>query len=404
MKTTKTPLKTLERLISEQVVLRGVGQISKLHKWDISNVLRAYHTSTTPSKSNEAHAEETVMRSAQLVGVGNWMLDRVQERLAQLERELESEIRQDDPAKNGTDRLFANATKRIGNAFDDIRDDVDAQLVTVGQTIGQSHALSLSVHHDKHAKPKTLEPGKLNVLGLTLDEHFKKLGDDALVRFKSQIRIGLDSGETADELVKRIVGTDEPVKAGERDELLNGLKTLGLVHAAGPLTLAVKGVLDTSLNSFSPLIQNAISSAAHDIESGLFDDLGEEDTETMGLQWVCALENTCEQCLVFDGSQWDADMNPVGDSAPYPGDPPEAMHPNCRCKTVPVDLTETAIQSKGMDDFFNKQSPEVLAASFGKAPARAFLEGDIDGRSLLNSGFKLSPEAFARLRPTLETI
>ena len=87
-----------------------------------------------------------------------------------------------------------------------------------------------------------------------------------------------------------------------------------------------------------------------------------------------------------------------------PGDPPEAMHPNCRCKTVTVDLNEAAVPTQKVDEYFRDQKPEVLAASFGKAPARAFLEGEINGKGLLNSGFQLSPEAFARLRPTMETL
>jgi len=397
----RTPLTTIARLISEQAIIRGLTAISKVHKLDISGFVRASNTPTPPTTANDDHASETILRTAQLIGVGNWMTDQAKERLDQLERELESEIRNDDPKENGTDRLFANAEKRTANAFCDIQDELEANLKKVATIIGQDHSKSLAVHHGVTGAPKELQPDKLKVLGLTLDEHFKKLADDLMVRFKSQIRIGLDAGDTTDELVKRIAGTKSPVKA---HEVYAGLKTLGLVQAAGPLTLAFNGILDTTLNSFSMVILNAVASAAHDIEDGIFDGLDDDDSATMGIQWVCALENTCQMCLVYDGSQWDSDLNPVGDAPEYPGDPPEAMHPNCRCKTVTVDLSEQPAKSTGMDDYFRKQSPDVLAASFGRAPAKAFLEGDIDGKSLLSSGFKLSPEAFARLRPQMESI
>lgn len=539
MKTTTTPLKTLQRLIAEQVVIRGVSRISMAHKWDISHVLRATNTSTTTFSANEKHMDETVMRSAQLIGVGNWMLDRVDERLQKLERELESEIRQDDPEKIGTDRLFANAAKRVTNAFDEIRQDVEDNLVKVASVVGQDHAGSLRKHHGVSSKPRTLEPDDMQVLGLKLGEHFKKLGDDLLVRFKAAVRLGLDNDDTVDQLVLRVrgsgtvkayeptmpnAGEDIPlsvkvlvskigddgkvrllvlkdahsdwndlpgghVRAGEtmgeavQREVFEetGIKldsaneigaaglTLGgkrvavmfysaampasevalssehegwtmagvediadlnlgvfrpvvesfmgmkmsdtrLVTAsepvvkAGALELVTKSILDTSLNSFSLLIQNAIASAAKDIEEGLFMDLNDDDKEVLGFQWACTLENTCPKCMIYDGCQWDADYQPIGDAPSYPGDPPGAMHPNCRCNVATVNLEERAAPARGMDDHFRAQDPEVLAASFGKAPARAFLEGELDGKGLLNSGFKLSPEAFARLRPQMESL
>jgi hypothetical protein len=57
-----------------------------------------------------------------------------------------------------------------------------------------------------------------------------------------------------------------------------------------------------------------------------------------------------------------------------------------------------------LDAYFRDHSPEDLTASFGKANARAFLEGKMSGKELLTSGFKLSPETLARLRSQMETI
>ena len=57
-----------------------------------------------------------------------------------------------------------------------------------------------------------------------------------------------------------------------------------------------------------------------------------------------------------------------------------------------------------LDDYYRETKPEVLAAVYGKAKARGFLGGKIDGKTLQKSGFQLSPEAIARLRPQMETI
>ena len=114
--------------------------------------------------------------------------------------------------------------------------------------------------------------------------------------------------------------------------------------------------------------------------------------------------HNCQKCLIYDGSRWDADLNPVGDAPEYPGDPPDSMHPNCQCQTPEVDLDDEAVPSTKLDDYFSQEKPDVLAASFGKASAKAFLDGDIDARAMMSSGFKLSPDAFARLRPQMETL
>jgi len=57
-----------------------------------------------------------------------------------------------------------------------------------------------------------------------------------------------------------------------------------------------------------------------------------------------------------------------------------------------------------LDAHFRAQSPEMLAASFGKANARAFLEGKMSGNELLNSGFKIAPGELAELLSEMETI
>jgi hypothetical protein len=162
--------------------------------------------------------------------------------------------------------------------------------------------------------------------------------------------------------------------------------------------------LDATQNSFASLIVNSIASAAQDVEQGLFDDLDDDDKANLGIQWVCALERTCQQCLVYDGCQWDSELQPIDDNPEYPGDPPEAMHPNCQCKTVTVNLDEDAAPPKQADAYFKDQSPDVLAASFGKAPARAFLDGNINGKELLDSGFKLSPKDFADLSAKFKSL
>ena len=55
-----------------------------------------------------------------------------------------------------------------------------------------------------------------------------------------------------------------------------------------------------------------------------------------------------------------------------------------------------------VDSYLKDQKPEVLADVFGKAPTRAFLEGQIGGKELIGSGFVLTPDDIARLLPQME--
>ncbi len=59
---------------------------------------------------------------------------------------------------------------------------------------------------------------------------------------------------------------------------------------------------------------------------------------------------------------------------------------------------------KKLDEYFRKQSPAVLAASFGKKHAKAFLDGKINGKELLDSGFKLSPKDFSDLSDKFKSL
>ena len=373
-------------------VVKGLG----FDPLDLEEDVKASDPGTEVGRANSGMVNAMVMRGVLMTGAANWLAQRQSERVTALGHELASEIRQDYPIEDGGAHVFRSAEKRIRNAYAGIQEDVQKQLEQLAEIVSKAHVEAASGHHGITVKPKALDAAAMNVLGLRLGEHFQKQGDDMLTRFKAEIRKGIENDDSVEDLVARVIGGGE-VKAAD-----HSADSHRMVHAAGkPLVLKV-GILDTSLNSLSMLMQNAVLSAATDIEGGFFDDLDDDDAEVMGLQWVCALENTCDECLVYDGSQWTKDYEPVGDGLPYPGDPPEAMHPNCRCRVVPVDLTEPAVVPRKVDSYLKDQNPDVLADVFGKAPTRAFLEGQIGGKELIGSGFVLTPDDIARLLPQME--
>lgn len=330
-----TRLTTFHRLIAEEILNRGVKTVADGHSSSVRGFVTASNTTTTPQKAtaNDGHAAETVMRSAQLIGVGNWMQDKIKERLDGLKAELASEIIHDKPTGDETGKLFINAEKRIRNAFKDVQGIITQDIETVAGTIEDAHKKSLAANHGVTPGESGFNLAKLKVLGLTISETVEKFANDLLTRFKASIRIGINNGETPEELAKRVEGDDtvkaqlsgesyaeiqktadvhycgnfvramEAIKEGlhddvipmyvRADDIFNGLVTLGIVKAVGPLSIAITSVLEASANSFQTLIQNALTSAAADIEDGLFDSLGDDDKEDMGYTWLCSLEGTC---------------------------------------------------------------------------------------------------------------
>lgn len=57
-----------------------------------------------------------------------------------------------------------------------------------------------------------------------------------------------------------------------------------------------------------------------------------------------------------------------------------------------------------LDAYLREERRDVLEAVYGKARARAFLRGKITGKALMKTGFKLSPETFAALKPLFDAI
>lgn len=88
----------------------------------------------------------SVLRSAQLVAVGNWIEDRLAARARQLEGELVSELMAADLV-NGQDRLFANAEKRINNAFASLLRQVEAWTGRIARAAADKAQAALREHH-----------------------------------------------------------------------------------------------------------------------------------------------------------------------------------------------------------------------------------------------------------------
>jgi uncharacterized protein with gpF-like domain len=97
-----------------------------------------------------------------------------------------------------------------------------------------------------------------------------------------------------------------------------------VANAAGPFAGALRNA--------ESLTHTMVQRVAMDARTAV---IGANST-TVGLEIVATLDSrTCAQCLAYDGSTYDLDYNPTGDTAlPY-GQGPQ-YHFHCRCMVVPI--------------------------------------------------------------------
>jgi hypothetical protein len=169
------------------------------------------------------------------------------------------------------------------------------------------------------------------------------------------------------------------------------------------LQVAVR-IVDAAEGSFSKLIESAVHAVAQAVEEGVFDSMPDADKSTMGWQWVGVLDDRiCERCEFYDGSLYDSEYEPVGDSPELQEAPP--LHFNCRCKLVAVDLEAEPLPKEtkldGWLKTIDERSPAATKAVFGQGPTEAFRRGDLTGADLLKSVRPYSPDEFAEIESVM---
>ncbi len=133
--------------------------------------------------------------------------------------------------------------------------------------------------------------------GRFLRDWVKDLEAGTMKRLTGAIQQGMIQGETTDQIVRRVHGTQA---AGFKD-----------------------GILQTSRNQARNMVRTAVNHVSNAARERLY---AENDDLVKGVQWVATLDTrTCEECGGLDGQVFEMDEGPR---------PP--AHPSCRCATVPV--------------------------------------------------------------------
>lgn len=211
------------------------------------------------------------------------------------------------------------------------------------------------------------------IQGKPMQDWWDELAQDTQKRLTTQIGIGLSQGETADQIVRRIRGTQG---SGYRDGALQATR-----QQAAAIVRTVSGHVTTQAREAT---------------------YAEMEDVLEGVQWVATLDTkTCPTCGPLDGKVF-----------PVKEGPRPPAHWNCRCTTAPVTKSLEAILGKrkaketvsestraSMDgqvpesvtytEWIQDQDAATQDEVFGPGRARLLRAGKIDPKDLVTKTGKL---------------
>ena len=208
--------------------------------------------------------------------------------------------------------------------------------------------------------------------GAPLKAWWAKQAEDTAFKFSAQVRQGVAQGETLQQIITRVVGSEKK---------------------------CITGVLDVSRRNASTLVHDSIMQIANDAKLAVY----QENADIVkGVQWLATFDmHTCETCAAYHGAQWDLDGNPInGTTLPFITPP---LHPNDRCVLTPVtktyrelgiDIPEVTGLTRASDlgqiptgtsfsDFLDRHSKAEQDKFFGKGKADLWREGKITLKDLV---------------------
>lgn len=210
------------------------------------------------------------------------------------------------------------------------------------------------------------------VMGSPLSAWWARQAGDTELRALSQVRLGVASGETTPQIVRRIVGT-----------------------AKQP------GVLAASFREAQTLVRTAVAAIGNSAQLAAYQ--ANRDI-FKGYEQVSVMDTrTSEICIAYSGATWDLDYRPTGkNDLPFNGGCPR--HPNCRSSIVPIIKTWRELgvnidelpegtratmdgprrSSLTFEEWLREKDEGVQNAMLGRGKAELWRSGKISLRDLLD--------------------
>tara|TARA_R110000744_G_scaffold104945_5_gene200768 strand:- start:2739 stop:3890 length:1152 start_codon:yes stop_codon:yes gene_type:complete len=229
----------------------------------------------------------------------------------------------------------------------------------------------------------SMTPGELKTLakdtliqGSPAEEWWGQQAGNTKARFQREVRMGLMSGETNDQIVRRVRGT----ATGERKRIRmpNGKSRLVRVFRSG--------VMPTSTREAESLVRTAVQTVGNRVDEAMF--RANQDV-LRGIQALVTLDGkTTLTCISRSGAGWYFDGRPFEESPrqeQYPG--PAPWHFGCRTKMSPV--------TKSWDDMIQEAGGKVKTNIKKVGPKkRASMDGLVAGDVSFDGWLKTKSKGF----------
>lgn len=210
------------------------------------------------------------------------------------------------------------------------------------------------------------------IMGATSGEWWARQARDTAFRFSTEVRQGLLSGDTTEQIAARVAGRQ-----------------------------GFPGIMEVSRKNARSLVHTSIMEVSNESRMATFK---ENDDVVKGIRQVSTLDShTTEICMAYDGAEFDLDGNPInGTTLPFNGGVPR--HWGCRSVEVPITLTfkelginapeptsGTRASEDGQvpakwtfSDFLESMTKEEQDEALGAGRAELWRNGDITLQQLLD--------------------
>jgi len=283
--------------------------------------------------------------------------------------------------KEKLDEFIKEADKLIDENYDELQKDFDHKLL--GEYVSEDTAKSLTFalgSKSSASLPSADYIASLNsdvmVMNAPASAWWRGQSEKLKLGFSQQVRQGLTSAETNQQIISRIVG-----RVGQ------------------------PGIMEIARKDAATLVQTSVQAVANDARRKTF----EANADVIkGIMQVSTLDShTSLICISYSGCEWDLEYKPIGPKdkqKPFNGGTPR--HFNCRSVEVPVLKTLEDLGIKGVkpplpgqraselgpidintsfDDFLKRRGKAYQDEMLGEGRAQLWRDGKLTLRDLVNA-------------------
>jgi len=219
-------------------------------------------------------------------------------------------------------KLLAECTKIINGFYDGIQSQFDFSGLAKAEAEASSKAMAVIGVDVSVPSASVLKAMVSDTLlqGAPLSAWWNKQAEDTAFKFSAQVRQGVAQGETLQQIITRIVGSQKH----------------GTV-----------GIMEVSRRNASTLVHDSIMQIANDAKLAVY---RENSDVVKGVHWLATFDShVCATCAALNGAEWDLEGNPINGTGFKFQAPP--LHPNDRCVLTPITKTykELGIDIPEMD-------------------------------------------------------